>query len=387
MVESSEITQIPIPDEPAHTSLESNRRFPRKRTIAAGLGFAGVSLAAGFGQIYADDPLLVPAFIVEGIGDNDCATIERDVFQQVDNILSSGDDPKLSRLYNRLKRADERGNFERASVLTGRINEYFGEIAERNGITILNPKETVDLIQSSQTVEEINEHLRNFTSQYGINLTFPTTREISDVVTSFDPVPLEGQDAHTHGLYAGMFAEYLSLLPVEVVKLSGIENIKVVSNLTTFGGQKYDPEDRSAGQANAFNDTVYIDYDLGFMTTTSGIVLNHELAHGIDATICGNIGAYRDSEFDDLNPEGFNYVGDGISLNSSGVTANEYGAVHPTEDKAVIYEKFLSGFTLNYRDQSPVIQEKIELLLTRLEANIPGISNYYREMILIDQTS
>lgn len=208
------------------------------------------------------------------------------------------------------------------------------------------------------------------------------------------------------------FSQNVTLMPAELISLSGLESVKVVYiDQPNVGGFVYQDEPSS----------MYVNATEPLYDTTFA----HELYHLIDYRMCDDI--FNDSAFMSLNPDGMLY-GEYIAndpglpgykydsleytdevetrdlsnqkvslyesndtqkindvnqkidaLYSNVVTAKNYGFTNVAEDKATIGEEILTGRTNGalVLDRTPILTDKIKFLLARLYVHDSRLAEYF----------
>lgn len=184
-------------------------------------------------------------------------------------------------------------------------------------------------------------------------------------VVSPDEINLERFKSGALSFMNGLF-----YIPTEVAKLAGPLEFRIVKDLLPGN----DGQRTVDGQAIFSTKTVYLDIE-GFYDRAYTVSL-HEIAHQLDARICGDYGASRDVEYKALNPEWFKYRGKATE-GLGDIVLTPYGAKSPVEDKAVLMEYALDGME-GYADLPQIVRRKLELWLSRIESNAARYVGYLR---------
>ena len=318
-------------------------------------------------------PIILATSIAGFVGDFSYSDLSAQTKSEAESTLLEPDNPKLQRMYENLFRADANNNYERVGKIIDRIDAFQIESAAEHGLTLHDPEPYQERIDQASEVSEITAVIDEYTKKFGMSFEIPERWDARDLLVEFNPVDQGTVDLPAYKFGARYFMGVLSRLPEEVVRLSGFKKIQLVRDMDLTLMQS---DSNKAGAANIYNNVMYLDFD-GFNSYSLGVYTRHELSHGIDATICGDSGHLRDSEYESLNPEGFSYGVPREDLLT--VVSTEYAGKNSREDKAELMGDMLAGLN-DYETFSPVLRAKYSLLLARLEANIPGISDYLRSI-------
>ncbi|HEX5395443.1 MAG TPA: hypothetical protein VFW52_03790 [Candidatus Saccharimonadales bacterium] len=162
----------------------------------------------------------------------------------------------------------------------------------------------------------------------------------------------------------GVFEQF-SAMPNELVNLANISGLSISE------------ESDRLGDADNFDGAINLSLS-ALIDGSEKRVLAHEIGHLLDDKECGVRGKNRDKTFESLNSPGFKY-GTSDQNEQKRNLASFYAGASPAEDKAEIYSFLLTG-AVSYESlrsfPEPVIKQKFELLLSRLENRLPGISNF-----------
>lgn len=256
---------------------------------------------------------------------------------------------------------------------------YAAVHAERYGLTLVDTQEHQQQIDRAGSVDDILEAVNDYTEERGFTVGIADLPLIIDrddagteYLSDFDKSQIE-LDQFRHG--ASILLDSLYYLPQEVTSLTGLREISIVKRLPGVSGGDAKVKE---GKIRFSLDTFYNLYPQ---------TLAHEEAHLADAAICGNPGFAQDDLFQEHNPPGLEYSGKPGNVNLGGAGAKEnklprgvlteYGATGATEDKAEIYESLLTGFQRSVlENEDPIVRAKAELLISRLEEYVPGLSAY-----------
>lgn len=121
----------------------------------------------------------------------------------------------------------------------------------------------------------------------------------------------------------------------------------------------------------------------------SGEIFEHEFAHRLFYSICGDAVGYNDTELAALNPDGFTYTKlPGVGQDRwFDVTASEYGATNTAEDIAEAFPLLLRrpladtcGFATIEGEAPTIVCEKLRLLTERVAAVSPEAAAYLTKL-------
>lgn len=357
------MVSVPLLPSEGRSRLSSRRNF----FAASTLGLA--ALVAVSGQLYSDNALIIPEIGVELLMDQDCAVIPESAREKVILNFESPNNPRMDRILKRADRAIDRGNEAGIQRAIGQIEEYRVDMAENYGLTLHDPSLALEAIDSADSASVVFSELQGYMEGFGIKLT--TERDfIKDMAVTGETLDMNSLPPEIFKIASKNLITSFSRLPEELVRLADVRRIVLWSSI--FNNEK-------VGGTNKFNNTMHLPISILIDPEEGSSTVNHELGHGIDNTVCGSIGATRDTEYSDLNSAETTYG----AYNPSTDFMYSYGGVSVEEDKATVYE-FMLDLIRNPHDLSPVVQEKQKLLLARLEANIPGISDYLRSVSNFD---
>jgi hypothetical protein len=361
-----------------------NRRFQHKpgrmKRIATNAVIGSVVMGGGSmigSQLSTGDPLELHKEIIAAATQWDSPDVKKSTIDSVSHILSKPDTSAMKQMT-----APEKGEVsyvkeyalstEDASnptdVLSMRqsendfhtYKEYAAEQAAKYGLTLVDEEPFKEKIESAQSSDEVLHVLNEFTAHYGFEVGLKAT--IDDV---------EGVKQG-----AGDLMDHFYTIPVELGKLSGIKKLDIVDSVPGAYGM---PE--AGGDTDPFSHTIRIGID-GFMQS-GGDIYAHELAHGIDGQLCGEVGMRRDPDFKKLNAPRFKYSESQKTDHDQGrkSTVESYGETNVAEDKATFYQRLIDGISPSMlNSESSVIRAKEDVLLSRLEEKVPHITNYLRDI-------
>lgn len=163
----------------------------------------------------------------------------------------------------------------------------------------------------------------------------------------------------------------LSLVPVELIRFSGVNQIQLVGDL-----QLWTNNETADGIAVPGKREIWV--TLTAFSGNSGILL-HEIGHHIAYEHCGGQGHKRDSEMAAANSPSFWYGTEEAALGAE--VAEPHGTRNTAEDSATVMEDLLAG--LNYDSLNPpskAMADKYALWLARLTERVPGFDSYVRSI-------
>jgi hypothetical protein len=269
------------------------------------------------------------------------------------------------------------------------LKAYRARQAEKHNLTLIDSDPYTRRIAETNTVDEVIHVMDEFGSHY--NFRTSVMEEVDDIAKSESPY-IKAINKHDINSDRGQLMRFrngannffyaLSAIPVEFIKASGVKEVKVI-DLT--------PQIDSSGNKRYFGggyspDSKRIYFYKEALHTQGRRTVPHEFFHGFDHEQCGIEDMVFDRGFDALNPPGFQY---GVRNEKAvgTIVARAKGLEEIAEDKATIAELILEHN--QFRAKSPVIQNKIDFLLARMEKVVPGItvllySNQYENMKLED---
>lgn len=330
------------------TSERPRRRLPRLKTVAGALILALIPTGAGVGTYLNGDPLFLPKTGISFLTETSCPPTPVDEVIKVDRLVNS--------------------NYPRPSITDyGQQIAFAKEQAEINGLTLVDPFPFEEKLNESKSIDEVLKVLNEFSANFGFQFGFPTeVKPISFGPFSYSVANKEELTLDEFKTNAYGFIDVFALIPTEIVKVSKINKVNFVNI----------PDNQEAAGAYSYiNGEVYLAYNKSSVYQFSDAI--HEFGHGIDRQICGAYGSERDSEFDYLNnseSSGFSY---GPTESTQRYVIRSYGSSNIREDKATILEYLIPGFA-EYDKYGPALQEKIILLLARLDVQVPGFANYLK---------
>lgn len=277
-------------------------------------------------------------------------------------------------MFKNLLRADEKKDYERERRILNRIATFQSESVVSHGLTIHELTPFLDRIGEAIEVDQVTGIVNEFTNQYGVTFEIPERWDMRNLTTTFTAVDKITMDVPTYKYGAAIFMRSLAAIPEEVIRLSNFKKIQLVNDLNPVLSKS---DTQKVGVADNFANVMYLD-NVGFNSYSIGMYFRHEISHGIDATVCGDVAIYKgDPEYEALNPVGFQYgtVRDDLL----DFVFTQYASKNSLEDKAELIGAMLVGLN-DYETYSPILRAKYELLLARLESNIPGISGYLRSI-------
>lgn len=346
MFERGQFSPRPLHKEPS--------RVGRMGTVllAGGVALTG-SAAVGAGLHFSGDPLLIPRHVGEAIFDPDCPPT---------------DEVKVKVVKDELSRIPT----EAESVGFDGYKNFVLDAARKNGLTLFDTSPYLASLNEAKSVEEVMTVWNYFTSNFGIDIEITEERDIKDTFVPFQPVFKDDIDFGLFQEGAKHFIYNFEYVPEEVVRTSGVQKIKIVHS-------ELIPDPKNPGE--------YIKYFDGLHNSTTNIMyldilgLNnggntplHELGHGFDAQYCRQLEVDKDTQYDSRNPSEFDY-GEGVDTNYQ-VTLSEYTATGIKEDKAETFATFLTLPHIYPHLEKP-LRDKIDLLVARLDAKVPGVAKFY----------
>lgn len=333
--------------------------YPERRRLATRqrLGIAGALVVAtatgGIGQYLNGDPLYVPGVIADFTTGSDCPNPGEE------NIL-------------RVQKTLGKITSEPESIGLEAYHTYVREQARKFGLTLVDINTHIGALNESGSISEALKVLNGLTSEFSMEIEIPKEKEIKDIYTSYRPVKDEELDLDKFKEGALYFMLDLQYMPVEIVQASGISKIKIVNS------DEY-PDPKNPSHKLRFFNGLYNEATTDMLLDLSGFYnrnssFPHELAHGFDFEYCGVVSAINDHEYDARNPWNFEY---GKNLDTGyQITADPYGSRGVLEDKAEALSLIFKAPEA-YSVLGPYLQDKIDLLMTRLEIKVPNVSAYF----------
>jgi hypothetical protein len=373
-------SNIAIFEQNNHVHEQPKKKQSRfsKKGVAVGLVLA--SIIPALGQDIAGEPEFFPRLAFEFLADQDCVNLDENISIKIAEKLNSPDDPELVRLYTDLMRFSHIQDPIEINQTYEALAGFQKKQAEKYGITLVDPHPFLQRLDASKDTQELLEVTNDFTNEYGINFEIRPPYLLKDNTIFFERLTQEDLRYGNFKSFVSVFVKSMSQnIPLEVAHLAKNRTIIPVKNISIIDlSNPLSPRPDYEGAANSGTGITYLDYDIT-NPKDMGETLRHEIGHHIDGTICGDIGSLRDSEYIGFNPPGFSY---GKTKDESHkVVTSSYGGTKPKEDKAEMYEVLLGGM-IGFDEHSPVIRSKYEILLARLESNIPGIADYIRSISL-----
>lgn len=308
------------------------------RAAAIGvLTVANILTVTSAGKISPDKPLDKPQ------GQVRCLPVESEILNRVNWII---DQPRPTEI--------------------GRNWDYANQQAKIYDLSLIDPisymREISDMPKPSPVIQ-ILATLNDFTSQYGFSVDMPEENIVVDGSTKYYAFSRESIDRRAFRRRALRFLGFFSYIPVELVRLSGMEHMVLVDAITSGAAGLADINRKSIFIAHG-----YFNEDLVF----------HEMSHLDDAEQCGT-DAGEDSQFRKLNPKGFKY-GQKDEKWIDKAVVDIYGQKGgPVEDKATISVIIMNGFWA-LDSMSEELKSKLAFRLARLEKEIPHITAYLRSI-------
>lgn len=261
------------------------------------------------------------------------------------------------------------------------------------------------------------ERVQEFLSRYDVSIEFAGDIDLDDDYGISVPVQhdyskeqmLTENDIETKIVLYNLVDSF-GKLPVELVKTMGMKRI-VLTDID------------EADDAIGFISPEVLDFDTIFLDHKEGggIAPVHEMFHLWDMRVCGPVGAWRDPQFEELNPDpaedNFDFYANTQeyysednaqtlknqndlytkkqiaqsdtekatiqaemdAIDSLVVSTRDYGLNNIIEDKATIGEDILGIFSRWSMEsvESPILQAKTKLLLARLYSEAPEIVEFF----------
>ncbi len=342
-----------------------------RRDILPTLALA-IGAVAGSGQFYADDPSYVFRTAVDLMTDHNCTTISSDASSRARVSIEMPDDEGFVGRNKRLEKAFKGGNLERIHKRYDQLRSYIVEKASENGLTLIDSDEELDQVNEAQGVDEVLTVLNSYGINFGITFGIPSEKPLADFGMEYTAIDTSTLDLEQVKIIARNTLTSLSLLPAELIRLGSPRRVTFVKDIDK---SKLADEGVMANGITESRSGIFLDFNASLGLENFGRTFAHELGHKIDFVICGQFGAYQDKELKELNPEGRKYTAN--YPNPDGFTLTEYGATSVLEDKAEMMMNMFYAL-LNPSEMSEAVGEKYELVLARLEDNLPGISAYFR---------
>lgn len=324
---------------------------PRRVTKAVRAFTIGTLIGAGI-------PLALDRIAPDRVPDKaqaDCLTVENETLNHVYKIMKEPGPEKLHDIFDGAETLEE---------IRDKYWPYAKNRAEKYGLTLIDSRpHNIREISEASSADQVLAKLNDFTSQYGFSVDIPTEE---GVVGEFTYYPLSRESIQLEDLKerANRFLRFFSFIPVELVRLSGMEHMVLVDDFNDVG---------VAGLADSHTRSIFVEFGSFDMNLTI-----HEMSHLIDGVICGDA-ADEDSEFRELNSKGFQY-GEGDERWLYKTMVDMYGQINPLEDKATMMVNIVDGLWPQDYNLSPAIKSKFALLLARLETKVPHIVAYLRSL-------
>jgi hypothetical protein len=250
--------------------------------------------------------------------------------------------------------------------------------AEQAGLGIINTEDILVSIEHATSVEDIVAAFDTFTQEFGARTSMAANW-----------YPKGDLEAGTQLLKHRMksLIEKISVVPKELLVLSGIESIHFTEMMSPLKTTKGQVVGTASGQANIDEGRIELSLDRIMADFNYIKTALHEVGHVLDGKLCGGKGAAEsDTAFLRLNRPPFEYdfdravqsiVAEGqVSTEVFGV-ARTYGLRGPLEDKATFFEEMLAGVNFGLANSNDmIVRDKYHFLLARLEEAIPNIAPY-----------
>lgn len=158
------------------------------------------------------------------------------------------------------------------------------------------------------------------------------------------------------------------MMPVELIKAIGFKELIIKKSIAYEDGERTN----ILAQSVTPGGLIQIGADTFYKGDPE--IYRHELGHLADYSFCGGFGyEYYDPQYLYINPGGTEY---GVGA-PKGVFVTDYAVSNMAEDKAETYVGILDGlYPLYFHGRSQVIRKKSDLLLTRLDEEVPGLAQY-----------
>jgi predicted metal-dependent HD superfamily phosphohydrolase len=329
-------------------------RKPRKRKYLVALGMAAAFLAgaAVSGKSLVNFTEVQPIRTITH--ESGCPTVSKAELNKVHLLLNAPDKPGLTK----------------AVGDSAKINSFVKKEANLYGLTQVDgyPYRTY-IKEKAQNPGNVIHYLNQYASELGFTVEVHTKK--SKPIKNVSYVDMIHSDVNDfkRGAYGLMNAFFW--MPKQEIKAIGLKKIRIV-------GDFYDGKEEVNIGATASSGGV-ITIGLAEFVNGSSDIYRHEAGHIEDRSFCGNFGFdYYDPQYRGHNPGDFEYGVEPFTHQIwEDTTVSEYGTSNMAEDKAEMYTGVLGPLNRHFiHSRFPAIRKKEELLIARLNTQVPHLTNY-----------
>lgn len=388
------------------TRTSRERDGSRARSVLAAITLASTVVLVGGagGKLIQNDTLVIPKMAVDIFVEDGADPVPSEVQSIIDTKLQNPTDSRIADIvenynvavnsFNPSDYIDFNGDGEinqaevynssdvyneNASIQGIESQEQYlkvaQELAKEHGLSLVDVKPFLDEIEHATN---LNDALGTFV-EFGASLGIEIDPQPGKYLNKFRILRSTGEsedDINSH-MFDEEFKDHMkgemrrmAMIPRELYEYSNLKKLTVVQSVEVAGAT-----DSSEGLAKT--NEVFITFESLGHPLSSMVV--HEFGHQLALRFNNDsvIGQYRDNRFVSLNPNGRDAYNN-MNEDYSSDFARSYGSTAIEEDQATMIEYVIGGqFGSVEAETKDVLDEKVAMILGRIEQHVPGCGSYF----------